>query len=275
MSRREGARTHGVSGAFTSAHRGTTADETGRVIGSHVRPQDPLAAAEGADVVQIFLGNPQSWKPPSPRGARVVIVHGGYVSADDVEAGFSRWCKALDRLETTVPIYLENAAGGDHAMARRFDTIAKLWDFIGDTGVGFCLDTCHTWASGEGQGLLDAVDRIKAASSPDIASRPCPRRAGTRRRWCDDAVRWCWYAARSPSRFLEDRAERDAPHITARNPHCAQPLMRARPDGTVPCQRARWKSKGKAMSSSVGVYSRAMDSRQLAGSDVRLGASGG
>ncbi len=181
------------------------------LIGSHVRPADPLsaAAAEGADVVQIFLGNPQSWKPPKPRadaaalraaalpiyvhapylinvasannrvripsraslqqtcdaaadiGAVAVIVHGGHVSADDdVEAGFGRWRKALERLETSVPVYLENTAGGRHAMARHFDTIGRLWDFIGGTGVGFCLDTCHTWAAGES--LLDAVDRIKA-----------------------------------------------------------------------------------------------------------------
>lgn len=185
---------------------------TAVLIGSHVRPQDPLAAAEadGADVVQIFLGNPQSWKPPKPRGdagllraaalpiyvhapylinvasannrvripsrnslqqtcaaageigAVAVIVHGGHVTAedDDPEAGFVRWRKALDRLESDVPVYLENTAGGEHAMARRFDTIARLWDHIGGTGVGFCLDTCHTWAAGEG--LVDAVDRIKA-----------------------------------------------------------------------------------------------------------------
>ena len=39
------------------------------LIGSHVPPDDPLgsAAAEGADCVQIFLGNPQSWKAPKPR----------------------------------------------------------------------------------------------------------------------------------------------------------------------------------------------------------------
>ncbi|MGF2943689.1 deoxyribonuclease IV, partial [Mycobacterium sp. Lab-001] len=39
------------------------------LIGSHVSPTDPLAAAaaEGADVVQIFLGNPKSWKAPKPR----------------------------------------------------------------------------------------------------------------------------------------------------------------------------------------------------------------
>ena len=181
------------------------------LIGSHVSPEDPLAAAEaeGADVVQIFLGNPQSWKAPKPRedaarlrespvpvyvhapylinvasannrvripsrkilqqtcdaaaeiDAAAVIVHGGHVAADDdVAAAFERWRKALDQLETKVPVYLENTAGGDHAIARYFDTIGRLWEHIGDTGIGFCLDTCHAWAAGEA--LIDAVDRIKA-----------------------------------------------------------------------------------------------------------------
>ena len=39
------------------------------LIGSHVNPAAPLAAAaaENAAVVQFFLGNPQSWKKPKPR----------------------------------------------------------------------------------------------------------------------------------------------------------------------------------------------------------------
>jgi deoxyribonuclease IV len=181
------------------------------LIGSHVNQADPLAiaAAEDADLVQIFLGDPQSWKKPPPRddvdelrasslpiyvhapylvnlaspnnriripsrkilqntcdaaaeiGARAVIVHGGHVTQDDEPgAGFQRWRKGLEQLETEVSVYLENTAGGDHAMARHFDTIAGLWDAIGDKGIGFCLDTCHAWAAGEA--LIDAVDRIKA-----------------------------------------------------------------------------------------------------------------
>ncbi len=93
-------------------------------------------------------------------GAAAVIVHGGHVADDnDLDEGFQRWGKALDQLETKVPVYLENTAGGDHAMARHFDIIARLWDVIGDKGIGFCLDTCHAWAAGEA--LVDAVDRIK------------------------------------------------------------------------------------------------------------------
>jgi deoxyribonuclease IV len=179
------------------------------LIGSHVHGDDPLAvaAAEDADVVQIFLGDPQSWKKPAPRedaeqlktsaipvyvhapypinlasannriripsrkilqqtcdaaaeiGARAVIVHGGHVTADDdPDQGFLRWRKGIDSIESEVPVYLENTAGGDHAMARHFDTIGRLWEHIGDSGIGFCLDTCHAWAAGEA--LVDAVERI-------------------------------------------------------------------------------------------------------------------
>ena len=59
-----------------------------------------------------------------------------------------------------MPVLIENTAGGDHAMARRFDALARLWDAVGEFDVGFCLDTCHAFAAGEE--LVDVVDRIKA-----------------------------------------------------------------------------------------------------------------
>jgi deoxyribonuclease-4 len=38
-------------------------------IGAHTGNEEPLAesAARGADLVQLFLSNPQSWKKPAPR----------------------------------------------------------------------------------------------------------------------------------------------------------------------------------------------------------------
>ena len=179
------------------------------LIGSHVRSDNPLEGAlhDEADLVQFFLGDPQSWRKPAPRpdadllrrspiplyvhapylinlasannkiripsrkilqdtcdaaaeiNATAVIVHGGHADDRDVDAGIERWVKALAQLQTDVPVYLENTAGGSHAMARHFDTIARLWDRIGDTGIGFCLDTCHAWAAGEA--LIDAVERIR------------------------------------------------------------------------------------------------------------------
>ncbi|HUS23292.1 MAG TPA: deoxyribonuclease IV [Aeromicrobium sp.] len=181
------------------------------LIGAHVKTDDPIAAAEatGSDLVQIFLGDPQSWKKPAPRadaealrrwdvpvyvhapyvvnlaspnnriripsrkilqqacdgaaeiGAAAVVVHGGHVEASDEDSdGFGRWVKALEQLESSVPLLLENTAGGEHAMARKFDTIARLWDHIEPFGVGFCLDTCHAHAAGES--VVDAAERILA-----------------------------------------------------------------------------------------------------------------
>jgi deoxyribonuclease IV len=98
-------------------------------------------------------------------GAKALIVHGGHVNAgDDLTVGFDNWRKAFAYAEKDgglpLPILIENTAGGDNAMARRFDTLARLWDAIGDYGAGFCLDTCHAHAGGED--LIGIVDRVKA-----------------------------------------------------------------------------------------------------------------
>ncbi len=95
-------------------------------------------------------------------GATAVIVHGGHVGKDDdVQNGVDRWRKAVEQLESDIPLYLENTAGGDNAMARHFDTIARVWEAIGGfPNMGFCLDTCHTHAAGEA--VVDSADRIMA-----------------------------------------------------------------------------------------------------------------
>ncbi len=99
-------------------------------------------------------------------GAKGLIVHGGYVTAgSDPQEGYDSWRKAVERIERPLPMLIENTAGGDGAMAKGLDAIARLWDAIADgaeggVDVGFCLDTCHAFASGED--LAGLVDRIKA-----------------------------------------------------------------------------------------------------------------
>ncbi|WP_375478061.1 deoxyribonuclease IV [uncultured Jatrophihabitans sp.] len=98
-------------------------------------------------------------------GAKALIVHGGHVTAkDDPGVGVDNWRKTFERAGETggfpLPILIENTAGGDNAMARRFDRLAMLWDVIGDYGPGFVLDTCHAHAGGED--LVDIADRVKA-----------------------------------------------------------------------------------------------------------------
>ncbi|UCG39892.1 MAG: deoxyribonuclease IV, partial [Acidimicrobiia bacterium] len=181
-------------------------------IGAHVPTAHPLdeAASRDADIVQVFLSNPQQWRAPKERedaaelaasdvgiyvhapylinvvspnnrvripsrkslqqtcdaaaavDARGVVVHGGHLTDEEepLEVGFERWRKALESLDTEVPVLIENTAGGDRAMARRFDVLAMLWDEIGDLSPGFCLDTCHAWAGGEP--LDEVVERTVA-----------------------------------------------------------------------------------------------------------------
>ncbi|NLU83936.1 deoxyribonuclease IV [Rhodococcus sp. HNM0569] len=184
-------------------------------VGVHVRQDDdPTATGEalGADIVQLFLSDPQKWNAPKPHpkaaeiraspvatvvhapyvlnvaslnnrlripsrksvaqhaegaadiGAIGLVVHGGHVrDADEVDAGFDNWRKLFERQEGgfPVPILVENTAGGDFAMARYLESVARLWDAIGEFDPGFCLDTCHAWAAGEElDGIVDRVTAI-------------------------------------------------------------------------------------------------------------------
>jgi deoxyribonuclease IV len=98
-------------------------------------------------------------------GARGLVVHGGHLTkGEDPAQGVENWRKMFARQSAEggfgTRILVENTAGGDNAMARRFDSLARLWDAIGDYDVGFCLDTCHAFAAGED--LADIVDRAMA-----------------------------------------------------------------------------------------------------------------
>jgi deoxyribonuclease-4 len=100
-------------------------------------------------------------------GAKGLIVHGGHVTGSiDPAAGVANWVKAIEQIERPLPLLIENTAGGDKAMARKLDAIARLWEAVSDAAagggaeIGFCLDTCH--ANSAGIDLADAVDRVKA-----------------------------------------------------------------------------------------------------------------
>jgi deoxyribonuclease IV len=96
-------------------------------------------------------------------GAAAVIVHAGHAE-DGISEGVGRWPRTFEMLETSVPVYIENTAGGENAVGRRFDALARLWDAIAGNEhgveVGFCFDTCHAHSAGEE--LDDAVERVRA-----------------------------------------------------------------------------------------------------------------
>ncbi|QAY69431.1 deoxyribonuclease IV [Xylanimonas protaetiae] len=215
-------------------------------IGAHVDGADAVAQAQaiGAEVAQVFLGDPQSWKVtgsgyaggedrlredaaaagidlyvhapyginvastnnririPSRKllqatlegaaaiGAKGVVVHGGHVTAKDApDVGFDNWRKAVDSLDTDVPVLIENTAGGDLAMARHLERIEQLWAAVqaspNASVVGFTLDTCHAWAGGldlatavaDITAITGRIDLVHANDSRDTAGSGADRHA--------------------------------------------------------------------------------------------------
>src|SRR6266581_8311472 len=70
-------------------------------------------------------------------GARGLIVHGGHVTAGtDPAEGYDSWRKAVERIDRPLPMLIENTAGGDGAMARSLEAIARLWDAVNAGGGG-------------------------------------------------------------------------------------------------------------------------------------------
>jgi len=113
-------------------------------------------------------------------GAAAVIVHGGHAE-DGIDEGVGRWARTLEMLESEVPLFIENTAGGTNAVARRLDALARLWDAISrvKTGVriGFCFDTCHAHAAGEDlrtvvARVLAIVERIDLLHANDSRDPP-------------------------------------------------------------------------------------------------------
>ena len=120
-------------------------------------------------------------------GAAAVIVHAGHAE-DGIETGVGRWPRTLEMLESDVPVYLENTAGGDNAVARRFDALAQLWEAVDD-------------------GRHRRCDRLLLRHLPRPRRRRGPRRrgrAGARRS-----------SARSTCCTPTTRATRPAPAPTA------------------------------------------------------------
>jgi deoxyribonuclease IV len=98
-------------------------------------------------------------------GAKGLVVHGGHLAKDDDPAvGFDNWRKAVEATDLTLPLLIENTAGGDNAMTRHLDRIAGVWEAIssaeGFEQVGFCLDTCHAHAGGNP--MTSIVDDVLA-----------------------------------------------------------------------------------------------------------------
>jgi len=160
------------------------------LIGSHVGVEDPLAAAEaeGADVVQIFLGNPQSWKKPKPRedaqtlkaSSMPLYVHAPYLinvaSANNRVRIPSRkilqdTCDAASEINATAVI-VHGGHADDNDMEAGFERWVKALASL-ETDVALYLEN-----TAGGDGAMAWMKRLREA--PTRSGRPKPRQASSR-----------------------------------------------------------------------------------------------
>lgn len=102
-------------------------------------------------------------------GALGVVIHGGSWKKHSSQAkALSQWKHTFGR-PFHVKVLIENSASGKHSLTRYLEDLEELWDSmtkLPDADIGFCLDTCHLWASGMGvsEGLVhqDPTDAVRA-----------------------------------------------------------------------------------------------------------------
>ena len=141
-----------------------------------------------------------------------VVVHGGHVRAgESIEKGQDNWRKAIDSLEMPVPLFVENTAGGDNAMARFLERLSGTWEAIGAASgherVGFCLDTCHAFAAGldmtslvdDVRGITGRIDLVHANDSQGAVGSGRDRHANLGEGQCEaDTLVDVIHAAQAP-----------------------------------------------------------------------------
>lgn len=83
-------------------------------------------------------------------GIRYIVTHIGSHVGSGAEGGRLRLIQALGRAADKggPMILLENDSGSGAHMGSNFGDIAELINELGSTRIGFCLDTCHTFAAG-------------------------------------------------------------------------------------------------------------------------------
>ena len=116
----------------------------------------------------------QTLDAASAVGARGVVVHAGHAGPSGaIDAGIERWVDLLARLESSVPLWIENTASGRSSPGRLLDDLRRLFTAIRSSSprltVGCCLDVAHAFAGDPTaheepdewvRGLVDAAGRI-------------------------------------------------------------------------------------------------------------------
>jgi len=95
---------------------------------------------------------------------RLVNTHLGSYGNRDRGEGFNAICgalqTALEGIEPSVFLVLENSAGAGNLAGGTLEELGKFVSTLAHPQLGICLDTAHAWASGYAINTKDGVDRF-------------------------------------------------------------------------------------------------------------------
>ncbi len=102
-------------------------------------------------------------------GIPFLVTHLGHYGEEGIEAGRKRVSgminSALEEVDNSVILLLENTAGEKNGVGSRFEDIAAVMEGIEQPSrIGFCFDTCHAFGAGydlrSERGIGDTLDRF-------------------------------------------------------------------------------------------------------------------
>ena len=102
-------------------------------------------------------------------GIPYLVTHLGHHKGEGIGTGRARVIdainQALEAVDNSVMLLLENTAGEKNGVGSRFEDIAGVIEGIGIQGrIGLCFDTCHAFGAGydlsSGEGLEDTLNRF-------------------------------------------------------------------------------------------------------------------
>lgn len=97
---------------------------------------------------------------------RYLIAHLGSTLGTDESAAFDRVVEAVQSAQSVsanTRILLENEAGQRNSVGSKLEELVQLYDAIGSSNVGFCVDTCHLFAAGYDIRKREVVNEIIGA----------------------------------------------------------------------------------------------------------------
>ncbi|MBW3664210.1 MAG: TIM barrel protein [Actinobacteria bacterium] len=149
-------------------HRPDAADlcGSGIVVAAHA-PYLCNPASGNAEVRAKTALNLQATLDEAERcGIAGVVVHAGHAAGGgDMTAALDRWIDLAHRLDSPVPVLIENTASGGTAPGRHLADLARLFEVLRAEDlavpIGACFDTCHAWA-GDPDAATDPMGYVKA-----------------------------------------------------------------------------------------------------------------